>query len=85
MELAHLPYKKWSFEDYVGLRGLKRLGKRKSKVTYRIRGGLNAMRSEEHSASGRSPVLEHLPIPQKLVPNFIDVTAHSILKQIPIH
>jgi polyphosphate glucokinase len=30
MELAHLPYKKGkTFEDYVGLRGLKRLGKRK--------------------------------------------------------
>ena len=29
MELAHLPYKKATFEDYVGLRGLERLGKRK--------------------------------------------------------
>lgn len=29
MELAHLPYKKATFEDYVGLRGLKRLGKKK--------------------------------------------------------
>lgn len=30
MELAHLPYKKGrTFEDYVGLRGLKRLGKAK--------------------------------------------------------
>jgi len=30
MELAHLPYKKGrSYEDYVGLAGLKRLGKRK--------------------------------------------------------
>jgi polyphosphate glucokinase len=30
LELAHLPYKKGlTFEDYVGLRGLKRLGKRK--------------------------------------------------------
>ncbi len=30
MELAHLPYKRGkSFEDYVGLRGLERLGKRK--------------------------------------------------------
>ena len=29
MELAHLPYRKATFEDYVGLRGLKRLGKRK--------------------------------------------------------
>src|SRR5579871_3802215 len=30
MEIAHLPYKKRrTFEDYVGLRGLKRLGKKK--------------------------------------------------------
>jgi polyphosphate glucokinase len=29
MELAHLPYKKGTYEDYVGLGGLKRLGKKK--------------------------------------------------------
>lgn len=29
MELAHLPYKKATYEDYVGLRGLKRCGKKK--------------------------------------------------------
>jgi polyphosphate glucokinase len=29
MELAHLPYRKGTFEDHVGLRGLVRLGKRK--------------------------------------------------------
>lgn len=29
MELAHLPYRKATFEDYVGLRGLKRLGRKK--------------------------------------------------------
>jgi predicted NBD/HSP70 family sugar kinase len=29
MELAHLPYRKGTFEDYVGLRGIKRLGKKK--------------------------------------------------------
>jgi predicted NBD/HSP70 family sugar kinase len=29
MELAHLPYKKATYEDYVGLRGLERLGKKK--------------------------------------------------------
>jgi polyphosphate glucokinase len=28
-ELAHLPYRKATFEDYVGIRGLKRLGKKK--------------------------------------------------------
>jgi polyphosphate glucokinase len=29
MELGHLPYRKATFEDYAGIRGLKRLGKRK--------------------------------------------------------
>ena len=29
MELGHLPYKKRTFEDYVGTRGLKRLGRKK--------------------------------------------------------
>lgn len=29
MELAHLPYRKGTFEDYVGLRGLERLGKKR--------------------------------------------------------
>jgi predicted NBD/HSP70 family sugar kinase len=29
MELAHLPYRKGTFEDYVGLRGIERLGKKK--------------------------------------------------------
>lgn len=29
MELGHLPYRKRTFEDYVGIRGLKRLGKKR--------------------------------------------------------
>lgn len=29
MELAHLPYRKGTYEDYVGLRGLKKFGKKK--------------------------------------------------------
>jgi polyphosphate glucokinase len=29
MELAHLTYKKGTYEDYIGIRGLKRLGRRK--------------------------------------------------------
>src|SRR5208337_408707 len=29
MELAHLPYKRGTYEDYVGLRGLKRFGRKK--------------------------------------------------------
>src|SRR6266699_1935041 len=46
MELAHLPYKKGrTYEDYVGLRGLERLGKRKwerevGKVVAQLRAAL---------------------------------------------
>jgi polyphosphate glucokinase len=29
MELAHLSYRKGTFEDYIGIRGLQRLGKKK--------------------------------------------------------
>lgn len=29
MELGHLPYKKGTYEDYVGIRGLKKLGQKK--------------------------------------------------------
>jgi polyphosphate glucokinase len=29
MELAHLPYRKGAYEDYIGIRGLKRVGKKK--------------------------------------------------------
>jgi polyphosphate glucokinase len=32
MELAHLPYRKTTFEDYVGIRGLKKHGKKKWRV-----------------------------------------------------
>jgi polyphosphate glucokinase len=32
LELAHLPYREGTFEDYVGLRGLERLGKRKWRI-----------------------------------------------------
>jgi polyphosphate glucokinase len=48
MELAHLPYKKGrTFEEYVGVRGLKRLGKRRWRkcvldVVERLRAALNA-------------------------------------------
>jgi polyphosphate glucokinase len=45
MELAHLPYRKRTFEDYVGLRGLERLGRKKWKrcvfdVVERLRGAM---------------------------------------------
>jgi predicted NBD/HSP70 family sugar kinase len=48
MEVAHLPYKKGrTFEDYLGLRGLKRLGKRRwrrhvAKVVEELKNALEA-------------------------------------------
>jgi polyphosphate glucokinase len=48
MELAHMPYRKGrTFEDYLGLRGLRRLGRRKwekhvGKVVDRLKTGLEA-------------------------------------------
>ena len=47
MELAHLPYKRGTFEDYVGARGLERFGKRRwrryvTDVTNRLREALQA-------------------------------------------
>ena len=38
MELAHLPYRKATYEDYVGLRGLKRYGKEEMARLRRGRG-----------------------------------------------
>ena len=45
MELAHLPYRKGTYEDYVGLRGLKKRGKKKwrqhvEKVVAQLTGAL---------------------------------------------
>jgi len=47
MELGHLPYEKTTFEDYVGTRGLERLGKKKwrryvAAVVEQLKAGLQA-------------------------------------------
>jgi hypothetical protein len=48
MELAHLPYRKGkTYEDYLGLRGLKRMGKKKwrsyvTRIVEELRTALNA-------------------------------------------
>ena len=47
MELAHLPYKKKTYEDYVGDRALKRMGKKKwrrevADVVTRLKAALEA-------------------------------------------
>src|SRR5215470_14065698 len=65
MELAHLPYKKGrTYEDYVGLRGLERLGKKKwrravADVTARLKAALEA--EEVVLGGGNSKLLKDLP------------------------
>jgi polyphosphate glucokinase len=65
MELAHLPYKNGkTFEDYVGIRGLKRLGKKKwerhvAKVTAQLSAALGA--EEVVLGGGNSKKLKQLP------------------------
>ena len=65
MELAHLPYKKGrTFEDYVGLRGLERLGKKKWRVAVldvveRLRAALVA--DYVILGGGNSKLLKELP------------------------
>jgi polyphosphate glucokinase len=70
MELAHLPYKKGrTFEDYVGLRGLKRLGKKKwtaevEAVVTRFKTALEA--DYVVLGGGNAKKLKHLPPDAKL-------------------
>ncbi len=64
MELAHLPYKKATFEDYVGQRGLDRLGKKKwqahvNDVVERLRAALEP--DEVVLGGGNSAKLKKLP------------------------
>jgi polyphosphate glucokinase len=64
MELAHLPYKKRTFEDYVGIRGLKRFGKKKwrklvAEVVDRLSGAVQA--EEVVLGGGNVKKLKELP------------------------
>jgi predicted NBD/HSP70 family sugar kinase len=64
LELAHLPYKKGTYEDYVGLRGLERSGKKKWKrhvfdVVERLRVGLQA--DDLVLGGGNVKLLDRLP------------------------
>src|SRR5262249_60723557 len=73
MELAHLPYKKGrTYEDYVGLRGLERLGKKKwrravADVTARLKAALEA--EEVVLGGGNAKLLKALPPDARLVSN----------------
>lgn len=64
MELAHLPYRKATFEDYVGLRGLEKYGKRKwrnrvAEVVAILRAALVA--DEVVLGGGQTKKLKELP------------------------
>jgi hypothetical protein len=65
MELAHLPYKHGrTYEDYVGLRGLKRLGKKKWRqnvfdVVKRLKAALEA--DYVILGGGNAKVLKKIP------------------------
>jgi polyphosphate glucokinase len=73
MELAHLPYKKGrTYEDYVGLAGLKRLGKRKwrdhvSKVVQQLRSAVQA--DYVVLGGGNATLLKKLPPDTRLGDN----------------
>lgn len=64
MELGHLPYKKGTYEDYLGIRGLKRMGKKKwrdavSDVVTRLAAALEA--DDVVLGGGNVKKLEELP------------------------
>lgn len=73
MELAHLPYKKGrTYEDYVGLRGLERLGKKKWRravgdVAVRLKYALQA--EDVVLGGGNAKLLKALPPDSRLVTN----------------
>ena len=65
MEIAHLPYKKGrTYEDYVGIRGLKRLGKKKwrqhvADVVEKLKNALEV--DDVVLGGGNSKLLKKLP------------------------
>jgi polyphosphate glucokinase len=72
MELAHLPYKKGTYEDYVGLRGLQRNGKKRwrrdvADVVGRLAVALEA--EDLVIGGGNSKYLKRLPKGARLCTN----------------
>ena len=65
MELGHLPFRKATFEDYVGARGLERLGKRKwrQRVDEVIADLVAATRPDEVLLGGGNAALLKTPPP----------------------
>ncbi len=87
MEIAHLPYKKGrTFEDYLGLRGLKRLGKRKwrrhvAEVVEELRNALEA--DYVVLGGGNAKLLKKLPPNARLGDNSTAFTGGFRLWQDP--
>ena len=72
MELAHLPYKKKTFEDYVGLAGLERLGRKKWRLAvFDVVKRLRAALEPDYVAigGGNASLLEKLPDGVETCPN----------------
>ena len=64
MELGHLPYKKATYEDYVGERGLERLGKKRwRKHVFDVIGRLVAALEPDEVVlgGGNARILNELP------------------------
>src|SRR5271167_1719161 len=64
MELGHLPYRKATYEDYIGLRGLQRFGKKKWReyVEDIVARFVHAMEPDDVVLGGAQvKVLKHLP------------------------
>ena len=64
MEIGHLPYRKKTYEDYVGLRGLKKFGKKKWRkfvddVVERLVGALEP--EDVVIGGGNAALLKQLP------------------------
>jgi polyphosphate glucokinase len=73
LELAHLPYKKRTYEEYLGVRGLHRLGKKKwrravEEVTVRLMYAVQA--DELVLGGGNAKLLTSLPPNARLGDNF---------------
>lgn len=72
MELAHLPYKKKTFEDYVGLAGLERLGRKKWRLAvFDVVKRLRAALEPDYVAigGGNASLLKKLPVGVETCPN----------------
>jgi polyphosphate glucokinase len=64
LELAHLSYRKGTYEDYVGLRGLKRLGKKKWRqhIAYSVGRLIDALHPDDVVlGGGNAKKLKELP------------------------